>query len=109
MCGVKEIDGSVKNSEVGGAQGQLFEAARIRQGGELPQVRRVGRHYIFDHSSSKTRYPCANCLWNFGSSEASKAKCKTRCEKCRVYLHLECFESFHEDEKPVSGRRFTVA
>lgn len=87
----------------GGAGTQTFELFRVSHQGNLPPGRRSGRHYMFNDAKAKTRHPCANCQWNFGNVSASKSKCKTGCRACGVHLHLECFESWHEDEKPVSG------
>lgn len=88
-------------SEAGEVVQQVM-MTNIRKDGPLPADRRLGRHYI---TPAETRRECAVCLWNFGSKEASKSKSTMRCKTCGYFLHVECFESFHEDEKPKSGKR----
>jgi len=78
----------------------LFDVAspakRKRSQEDLTRVMPNNCHYISDN------HPKRYCKLCYDTYDGHEFKVRTRCEKCSYNFHIECFEAWHSQVKPVS-------
>jgi hypothetical protein len=79
-------------------------AAAVRAGKKMKGNfdRLVGRHFPANFGGKGKR--CVVCAEYFAGDAAGNKKTPYGCKQCGEHMHIECFEAWHTQLRPVSGK-----